>query len=214
MYFDQAKPESMVEILTELKPGLASGDRAFFVHPQGTRSQSAREPVMKISSLFLDLALELELPIVPVRFAGGLPVEPISGKLEFPIGHGAQDYTIGAPILPETLRALAYGERSRHVLSAMNSLGPVRPLETPSAPDRAFSKLVAGWQTETGASEVEATLLRILQEVENPGPEAVSLIDGMRAGRLKLAADPKSVWLAELARRLYGPDGPEIEVGT
>ncbi len=212
VYFDRSKPDSMFEILASLKPDLASGRRGFFVHTAGTRSQGCREPLRTISSLFLDLALELELPIVPVRFSGGLPVEPISGKLEFPIAHCAQEYTIGAPILPETLRGLAYGERGRHVLSAMNSLGAPLEHEQPNAPDRAFTRLVAKWQTETGTSEIEATFFRVLQELEQPGPEMTRLLEGARAGRLRLAADPGSAWLAELARRLYGPAGPRVEV--
>jgi 3-hydroxymyristoyl/3-hydroxydecanoyl-(acyl carrier protein) dehydratase/1-acyl-sn-glycerol-3-phosphate acyltransferase len=214
LYFDQSKPGSMQETLARLKPDLAAGRRAFFLHPQGTRSQSCREPMTKISSLFLDLALELELPIVPVRFAGGLPVQPVSGKLEFPVGHCHQDYTIGAPISPETLRDLEYGERSRHVLSAMNALGPAPQHERPNASDPTFSKLVKQWQNETGASEIDATFLRILLEVEDKGPEATSLVEGARRGALRVGSDPKSIWLAELARRLYGPDGPRVEVGT
>jgi 3-hydroxymyristoyl/3-hydroxydecanoyl-(acyl carrier protein) dehydratase/1-acyl-sn-glycerol-3-phosphate acyltransferase len=214
VYFDQSVPASMFEILANLKPDLASGKRSFFVHPQGTRSQSCREPVTKISSLFLDLALEQGLPIVPVRFAGGLPVQAVSGKLEFPITHCPQDYTIGAPISFEELRDLAYGERGRHVLSAMNALGSAHNHEKPNASDPVFLGLVKQWQKETGASEIEATFFRILQEVEHPGSEALSLIDGARCGVLRVGEDPKSIWLAEFAQRLYGPTGPRVEIGT
>ena len=166
------------------------------------------------SSDIVDLALELELPIVPVRFAGGLPLEPISGKLEFPIGHCHQDYLIGSPIAPDELRQLPYAERGRRVLGAMNALGPPLAREEPNVADPAFSRRVAQWQAETGASEVEAVFFRILQEVENPGTEVTSLIEGARRGELALEMDPKSVWLAELARRLYGPEGPKVEIGT
>jgi len=214
LYFDQSKPDSMFEILVGLKPKLASGKRAFFVHPQGTRSQSCRDPVTKISSLFIDLALELELPIVPVRFAGGLPVQPAFGKLEFPIAHGAQDYTMGAPIHPDELRDLAYVERSRRVLSAMNALPPRHHREKPNPTDPVFSGLVRQWEKETGASEVEATFFRILQEVENPGSETRMLIDGADQGVLRVGDDPKSIWLAGFAKRLYGPRGPRVEIGT
>ena len=214
LYFDQSKPDSMFEILAKLKPDLASGSRAFFVHTEGTRSQSCREPTKKISSLFLDLALELELAIVPVRFAGGLPVVPLRGKLEFPVGHCPQDYIIGAPISPDALRDLAYVERSRRVLEAINGLGPALQHEQPNVADPGFSRLVAQWQNETNASEIEATFFRILQEVEDPGAEVTRLINGAREGRLVLETDPKSVWLAEFAKRLYGPEGPEVEIGT
>ncbi|MBW2418425.1 MAG: acyltransferase domain-containing protein [Deltaproteobacteria bacterium] len=214
VYFDQSKPDSMFEILAKLGPELAAGRRAFFVHPQGTRSQSSREPVTKISSIFLDLALELALPIVPVRFSGGLPVQPVFGKLEFPIGHCSQDYTIGTPISPEELRDLAYADRGRRVLAAMNSIGSARNWEKPNAADPVFSELVKRWQKETGASEIEATFFRILQEVEDPGSEALSLIDGARRRVLRVGEDPKSLWLAELAKRLYGAKGPRVEIGA
>jgi 3-hydroxymyristoyl/3-hydroxydecanoyl-(acyl carrier protein) dehydratase/1-acyl-sn-glycerol-3-phosphate acyltransferase len=214
LYFDQSNPGSMFEILANLESDLASGKRSFFVHPQGTRSQSCREPVTKISSLFLDLALEQELPIVPVHFAGGLPVQPVFGKLEFPIAHGSQDYTIGAPISFEELRGLAYAERGRHVLSALNALGGPHNREEPNAADPLFSGLVKRWQEETGASEIEATFFRILQEVEHPGPETLSLIDGARHRVLRVGDDPKSIWLAEFARRLYGPAGPKVVIGA
>lgn len=212
LYFDQSKPDSMFKILANLEPELASGRRAFFVHPQGTRSQSCREPMTKISSLFLDLALQLRLPIVPVRFAGGLPVEPVVGKLEFPIAHCSQDYTIGASISPEELGELAYAERGPRVLSAMNALDPAAHNEEPSSEDPAFSGLVKKWQRETGASEIEATFFRILQEAPNASPETLRLIDGARRRVLCVGEDPKSLWLAEIAKRLYGPEGPRVEV--
>ncbi|MCH7599171.1 MAG: 1-acyl-sn-glycerol-3-phosphate acyltransferase [Myxococcales bacterium] len=214
LYFDQSKPDSMFEILANLKPDLAAGRRAFFVHPQGTRSQSCREPVTKISSLFLDLALELEIPIVPIRISGGLSVQPAVGKLEFPIAHGAQDYTIGAPISPKELGSFAYGERGRRVLAAMNALGPPLKHEKPNAGDRAFSAQVNKWQKETGASEIEATFFRILQEAPLAGSETLQLIEGARHRLLRLGSDPVSVWLGSLAKKLYGPQGPKVEVGA
>ena len=212
LYFDQSKPDSMLEILASLKPDLAAGRRAFFVHPQGTRSQSCREPVTKISSAFLDLALELQIPIVPIRISGGLPVHPVLEKLEFPVAHCAQDYTIGAPIFPEELAGLAYGERGRRVLAAMNRLGPPHKHEKPNPSDPGFSARVNQWQKETGASEIEATFFRILQDLPHPGKEVQRLIEGARRSVLTLGADSMSIWLGALAEKLYGPNGPGVEV--
>ena len=67
------------------------------------------------------------------------------------------------------------------------------------------------WQKETGASEVEATFFRILQELEHPCSETLSLIDGARRRVLRTGEDPKSSWLAELAQRLYGETGPRVQ---
>jgi hypothetical protein len=52
----------------------------------------------------------------------------------------------------------------------------------------------------------------MLQELEHVGPEAASLIEGARSGVLEVGSDPKSLWLAEFARHLYGPKGPRVEV--
>ena len=212
VYFDQSSPSGMFDILDALKPDLASGERSFFVHPQGTRSQSCREPVTKISSLFLDLALDLDLPIVPIRFAGGLPVQPVLGKLEFPVGHAKQDYFIGRAIEPATLESLAYRDRGRHVLDLLNTLGPARKSEKPLAADRGFGEWVRNWSETTGASEVESTFFGALREASNPGPETQQLIDGANQGRLTVAPDDTGRWLAELAVRIFGPNGPEVEI--
>ena len=160
LYFDQSRPDSMFELLDGLKPDLAAGTRAFFLHPQGTRSQSCREPVTKLSSLFIDLAIELDIPIVPIRISGGLPVAPISGKLEFTYHHGPQDYTIGRAIGADELVQLDYAERPRRVLGALNSLGPSPEHEQPNPGDLDFTARVAAWQQQTGASEIEATFLQ------------------------------------------------------
>jgi len=212
LYFDQSRPETMFELLKGLKPELASGTRFLFVHPQGTRGQSCRESVTKISSIFLDMAIELDIPIVPVNISGGLPVEPISGKLEFPFEHARQDYTIGTPIPARELATLGYKERSHRVLGALNSLGPSRDREVPNAGDTTFSKRVAQWQKKTGASEVEATFLNILQEVQAPCEETLRLIDPVQRKALSIDTDPHSEWLGKLATHLYGPKGPQVEL--
>ena len=211
LYFDQSKPETMYKLLNDLKPELADGTRVLFLHPQGTRSQSCREPVTKISSIFLDLAIELDIPIVPVRISGGLPVEPIEGKLEFTSGHTRQDYTFGTPITAQELAGLGYKERSRRVLADMNSLGPSFEQEIPNPPDPEFLAQVTDWQKRTGASEIEATFLHVLHGVSDKCEETQRLIDGMGSVELEVDADPKSAWLGSLATQLYGPKGPQVK---
>ena len=36
-----------------------------------------------MTGTFIDMALEVGAPIVPIRFVGGLPQEPVSKRLEF-----------------------------------------------------------------------------------------------------------------------------------
>ena len=96
---------------------------------------------------------------------------------------------------------------------ALNSLGPSLDHEKPDQGDSDFSARVAKWQKETGASEIEATFLRVLQEAPGAGEETMRLIEGARRRVLQVGTDPKSAWLGALAARRYGPKGPRVEEG-
>ena len=164
LYFDQARPETMLQILAKLKPALSSGNTSFFLHPEGTRARSCSEPTTTVSSAILDLAVELDLPVVPIRFVGGLPVDPIAGKAEFPWQHGAQDYVIGRHINAAELRELPYASRGPRVIDAINSLAGRPEHEEPSVGDQAFADAASEWQTTTGVSEIESVFYRILEK--------------------------------------------------
>ncbi len=153
VYFDQDKPESMFEIINSIKAEMAQGNRSFFVHTDGTRSQSCREQTSKCSSVFLDLALKLDVPIVPVRFTGGLPVVPITSKAEFPVGHGRQDYWIGEPIEAKELRALPLRQRVNRVVSAINELGVSPAVDQPLPADVGFASRAGLTQQKSGRTK-------------------------------------------------------------
>ncbi len=167
VYFEQDKPESMFEIIDNIKTEMAKGDRSFFVHTDGTRSRSCREETSKCSSVFLDLALELNVPIVPVRFTGGLPVVPITGKAEFPVGHGRQDYWIGEPIEPDELRKLPLRDRVNRVVTAINELGVTPASDFPLAADAEFAKRAAQTQQASAVHEVFAAIWQILKDAND-----------------------------------------------
>ena len=153
------------------------------MHPQGTRSQHAAESLTTVSSTILDLAVRLELPIVPVRFSGGLPLESIEGKLEFPVGYGAQDYWIGGAIHPEQLKALPYAERARAVVGAIESLGPAPKDELPAAADPRLEQAVSRRRVETGVGEVEAVFVEVLRGLENPSAQTWAVMAAVLEGR-------------------------------
>ncbi|MEM6705759.1 MAG: beta-ketoacyl synthase N-terminal-like domain-containing protein, partial [Acidobacteriota bacterium] len=209
-YFDQSDPGSMLGILGRLAPEMVRGERSFFAHSAGTRSQRSGDPVQQLSSVFLDTAVNNDLPVVPVRFLGGLPHEPIEGKLEFPVGHGAQDYLVGRAIPASEIAELPYRERRDFVLEAMNSLGPPLELDAPSAQDLEFSERVAQWQESAGVGEVEAVFFRVLEDVAEPSEETQRLLDGAASGSLRIDDTERDLWLADVARRLLGPEGPQI----
>lgn len=212
VYFDPAQPAQMFEILAGLKTELAKGGQSFFVHAQGTRARSEKEVTDTISSLFLDLAIEQNLAIVPVRFTRGLPVTPIRGKLEFPVEHSRQDYWIGRAISAEELSSLPYGQRRLRVLGALNELSAGQQMVAAQQPtaDRGFAASIAEWSAQTGAGEVEATFLRVLQELPEVSAATRTLLDGAGRGTLELGDDAESSWMAELASRLFGPRGPGV----
>ena len=48
-------------------------------------------------------------------------------------------------------------------------------------------------------------LFEVVAEAADRHPDLTRLIEGDATGRLETADDPRGRWLAELARRLYGP---------
>ncbi len=229
-YFDRTKASSLLTILTDLAAAMGgqrdssagtisadgnddrpSAGKSVLVHVEGTRSTSCRKPVATMSGAFIDLALSVGAPVVPVRFIGGLPVEPLAERTEFPIGMGTQAYFLGRPILPSELSAIPYKERTERVLAAINALGCVPEDETPSDPDRELEIAVADYADATGALPGHATVFRVLQELRSPSAATRTLLAGAARGELDArglgAAGP---FLAELARRLYGPRGGRV----
>ena len=203
VYFDPEQPGSMKSILAGIEAGLRRGDRSFFVHTEGTRARCCREEVTRISSAFLDLALSAGVPIVPVRFAGGLPVErlePVGRKLEFPAGCGRQDYHFGRPMEPAELAALSYAERPRAVLAAMNALGTPAADEQPASPSASLEGAVARLRGTDDPGEVAATLRAVLAGLRQPGADTRRLLAGELAD--VGGSDARNAWFAAAARWL------------
>jgi acyl transferase domain-containing protein/3-hydroxymyristoyl/3-hydroxydecanoyl-(acyl carrier protein) dehydratase/1-acyl-sn-glycerol-3-phosphate acyltransferase len=123
LFFDRTNPAAMLDALRAYYESLKTSPSSLMVHVEGTRALSCRTPVTQVSSVFLDLAVEHDLPIVPVRFVGGLPAQPVEQRLEFPFG-GQQDIRIGSPIFPGDLRPLSLIDRTKLIVSAINGLAP------------------------------------------------------------------------------------------
>ena len=206
-YFDRDDPASLPGILAELGATMKAHGKSLMVHAEGTRSLACRTPVSKLSSTFIDLALAVGAPIVPVRLLGGLPVTPLAERLDFPVGYGRQDYWIGAPLFPEDLAQLSLKQRTDTVIKAMNALGPDLAGEEPLAGDTAFAGEVTAWQARTGVSLPDAVLFATLSGLKNPGPEIAQLLAGAKTGTLTVTADAPAQWLGKLAQRLFGQSG-------
>ncbi|HHH28719.1 MAG TPA: 3-hydroxyacyl-[acyl-carrier-protein] dehydratase FabA, partial [Polyangiaceae bacterium] len=199
-YFDREDPTSLPRIVQELagRAGRGKGakSRSLMVHVEGTRAHSARHRVEKMSGVFCDLAISAGIPIVPVRFTGGLPVEPVAEKLEYPTGMGRQDYWLGTPIPPSELEDLGYKERIERVVQAVNALGPSADVPHPPDPE-----LAAAVDARTRRSSVPfglATLLEVLSAREH-GPEVAALLSAVEHGAAIPADDARGRWIAGLA---------------
>ncbi len=204
-YFDRDDKASLPAIIGELATEMATGARSVMVHIEGTRSFECRTPVLKMSGAFIDMAMKVGVPIVPVRFVGGLPTEALDHRVEFPVGMGQQDIWLGAPILPEDLAGMPYGERKKVVIEAINGLGPSNAVEAPLPGDADFAEDVSAWSEANGVTEEHATLLRVLHEREDPSTPVKRLL-AAADGDAELALDDSAedAWLRVLASWCLG----------
>ena len=155
-----------------------------------------------MSGVFVDMAIALGAPIVPLRFVGGLPQQDVDARLEFPYRGGRQDYVIGAPIEPAELAELPYKERNEIIASAINGLGPAEGEETPIEGDVTLDARAAAWAEKNGIDQAHATILAALEEARDLGPELSAVVRAARGEPLQVPAGPAGAWLRELASRL------------
>jgi 3-hydroxymyristoyl/3-hydroxydecanoyl-(acyl carrier protein) dehydratase/1-acyl-sn-glycerol-3-phosphate acyltransferase len=197
-YFDREDKGSLLRIAGELALGMAAGERSVMVHIEGTRSLSCETPVQKMSGIFIDMALQTGVPIVPVRFVGGLPREPMEHRIEYPTGLGSQDIYLGAPIEPEALRDLLPGARKTKVIAAINALGPPNALELPNPGDPVQEAEAQAWATTTGARIEHAVLWSVLERMPTVGAQMERLREAVRRGEALSGDDAETAWLQVL----------------
>ncbi|MFP5512116.1 MAG: beta-ketoacyl synthase N-terminal-like domain-containing protein [Alphaproteobacteria bacterium] len=196
MLFDREDPAAMLGLMEQAREAVRRDGMSIMVHAEGTRSLSCRMPVSRLSGVFLDLAAGLEIPIVPVRFAGALPAEPAPERLEFPLGFARQDIHIGGPLWPEDLASLPLAERKRAVLDAINGTGPAPASERPNEPRPDFEVAARAIASTRGLSLPRAAILQaVLNAIPGDRPLA-SLARGIAAGEDAREAGP---WLSALA---------------
>jgi PfaB family protein len=206
LLIDRASPESVFQALTDAVERTRTADNSLLVHVEGKHALAARQPVETVSTALIDLAVSKQVPIVPVRFAGGLPVTPVAAPLAFPVSFGQQDFLIGAPLLPEMLAPLPSAERRTRVLDALNGFGKRWQNEEPNPGNMDFGATVAAWQQTHGVTEVQAVLYHTLASAPSVGAEAGWLLDKMQ-GKQSTHSTPSAdvaQWLAKVAKELMG----------
>jgi 3-hydroxymyristoyl/3-hydroxydecanoyl-(acyl carrier protein) dehydratase/1-acyl-sn-glycerol-3-phosphate acyltransferase len=171
LLFDREKQSDLLRLLDEYSRDLATDPASLLVHTDGTRARRAGAPVGSVSSVLVDLALAHGLPIVPVRFAGGLPVSETAERLEFPVDLGRQDYFIGRAIAPERLRGMPFAERAAFVRREINALGPSGEADQPIEGDADFARTVAQWRSR-GLTPLQAVLRSTLANATGLGADS------------------------------------------
>ena len=185
VYYDKANPLQLLEFLKKKE----SQEASLLVHVEGTRDVIAGQPVKKLSSVFLDMAIEKGIPIVPVRLVGGLPIGDNEEKLDFPYKNGRQDYFFGSPILPEELKAMPYGQRPKFVMEKINTLGPLADEDFPVKPVKKFIEKQKFFMETMGLPLMQAMLFAILTLIDDPCEETAMLMKAVESGSLKKAGD-------------------------
>jgi len=206
LLIDRASPEAVFQALSDAVERTRTAHNSLLVHVEGKHAAAARQPVEVVSTALIDLAVGKNTPIVPVRFAGGLPVTPVAAPRAFPVAYGQQDFLIGAPLLPGELAPLSSAERRVRVLAALNGFDDRWMTETPNPGDAAFAAAVAAWQQTHGVTAVQAVLYQTLAAVPKPGAETQWLLDRVQGKRRKgqSPADDVKRWLALVASQLLG----------
>ena len=206
LLIDRASPEAVFQALSDAVAHTRTENNSLLVHVEGKHALAARQPVEVVSTALIDLAVSKHVPIVPLRFAGGLPVTPVTAPLAFPVDYGQQDFLVGAPLLPEELAPLSSAARRTRVLDALNGFTGRWQFETPNPGDAKFAAEVAAWRQAQNVSEVQAVLYRTLADATNRSAETEWLLSKVQGKRRKGHAPTEAVkqWLAVVARQLLG----------
>ncbi len=184
LFLDREDPADLLRILERYQQTIAEQPQSLLVHVEGTRASQAGQRVEKVSSVLIDLAVNCNLPIVPLRFVGGLPLQDAGQKFDFPVAHGKQDHYIGAALSPELLSSTPYKERAGLVLDGINRLGPDGSADVPIVADPAFRQRLDG--QSSGAGQLQGVLLSAIQSMPEMGSRMQRLLGKIDAGKFEV----------------------------
>jgi len=191
LYFDRSDPAALFKVLERYREALPRENCSLMVHVEGELALTCRTPVTRLSSVFIDLALQLDLPIVPVRFIGGLPTQPLQQTIPFPIGYGQQDYVCGKPIFPDALAKQPLSERIATVVAALNAIAPANAVEVPLPGETGFvsaveARIRAGARPRTAV--VFETIARAQQSIPSLAAVHEALVKNTTPAHARVAA--------------------------
>ena len=207
LLFNRDRPESFFEIMAGYKRAQAATPHSLHLHVEGEQALSCRTRVRRMSSVLIDVALDLDAAILPLKFSGGLPVDPLPAIISFPHGYGRQDFTIGAPLTPDVLRSLPRPKAAELVVEAINQLPPDADTETPLLPEPGFADRVLALSATHGVTEIQAGLILALQELPDPAAATLAILAYPTSGAGALTGnDVERAWHQSVAEWLWGRD--------
>ena len=198
LYINRESQMEMLRSFHGIADEMARSPFSLFVHAEGHRAFAAGQKTEKLSSVLVDMALQFDLPVVPVRFYGGLPVEPADTRLDFPVGDGMQDIYIGEPVSAAEIRELPYAGRIKKILSDMNTLGAPYEYETPLGSDPGFSGDVLKCMGELGIPALPAAILQALRMNPRLSGETKEFMDALLKRSLRLDRKDEGARIARL----------------
>ena len=172
--------------------------RSLLVHVEGWRELHEGQRIHLMSRDLMDVASRLGRRVVPVRFSGGLPAEPVGYKFHLPYRMGRLTIGMGEPIEPGALAAMPPTARRRRILGAINAMAPPDRVYA-GRPNGALLRRCLRRHVRTGSSALKCFLLEAVETMADPSPETAALTAFIRTGVLPRAgvADPE--WFARQA---------------
>jgi NAD(P)-dependent dehydrogenase (short-subunit alcohol dehydrogenase family)/1-acyl-sn-glycerol-3-phosphate acyltransferase/acyl carrier protein len=231
LYIDRNNASELLQTFSQLKNDVLDKNNSLLVHAEGKRSRRANQPIKKISNVLIDLSIQAGVPILPMRFRGGLPLQDADPKCDFPVGYGRQSLWIGRSMAPADLEALPYAQRATYICDAINQLGG-EDNEFPEPADEVFGDEVKAWREYCGAEEASAVIFQALRRYSTlPNiPERMGvhqildpwdrfILAGNLGQKLRqptaliLPDDEIGHWIQKLARWVFASNGPKIFLG-
>jgi 1-acyl-sn-glycerol-3-phosphate acyltransferase len=192
---DEYDPQSLVDMLAEMRRSLRQDGHSLLIHAEGARVLDCRRPVRQVSSVFVDLARETGMPVIPVRFTGAVPVESMDNYLDFPFGFCRQSYHLGDPVTAADLASTHPRDRRPMVVDAINRAAMPPEEEVASAVNPVMRQAVQAFMNETATSQVKAVLVSCLRALDGVGPDTARVLDAVNGQQLVLDGGDHDAWL-------------------
>ena len=177
--------------------------RSLLVHVEGWRELYEGQRIHMMSRDLMDVTQRLCRRIVPVRFSGGLPAEPVGYKFHLPYRMGRLRIDMAPPIEPGALAGAPTLVQRRRILGAINAMAPPERVYA-GRPNFSLTKRCLRRHTQTGSSALKCFLLEAIETMPDPSAETECLKTFIRTGVLPRQgiADPdwfarKAMWVTD-----------------